>query len=291
MKITDVEVIVVRQDEVKMIGDGSQDTAVVLVHTDEGITGVGEVDSAPEVVKAIVEAPSSHDQCRGLKTILMGEDPTNIEYLWYKMYYYSYYYTRRSVGIHAMSGIDIALWDITGKKYGLPVSKLLGGRFREKIPAYCSVLMPGSKKEIDELVARQKGIIRTFYSSRVIGSDLLFYFRIYNKAKGLAVYVTYSGNCYKSPYYYIGYARACTPETDLTKINFEKYPNDREYRPLVTRNGEESGTGHNSILEEDGRYYLYYHGRDPGTPDGQETRTCRVCELLAQDGTLSVLAR
>ena len=130
MKITDVEVIVVRQDEVKMIGDGSQDTAVVLVHTDEGITGVGEVDSAPEVVKAIVEAPSSHDQCRGLKTILMGEDPTNIEYLWYKMYYYSYYYTRRSVGIHAMSGIDIALWDITGKKYGLPVSKLLGGRFR-----------------------------------------------------------------------------------------------------------------------------------------------------------------
>lgn len=65
MKITDVEVIVVRQDEVKMIGDGSQDTAVVLVHTDEGITGVGEVDSAPEVVKAIVEAPSSHDQCRG----------------------------------------------------------------------------------------------------------------------------------------------------------------------------------------------------------------------------------
>lgn len=95
-----------------------------------------------------------------------------------------------------------------------------------------------------------------------------FYFR-----KGDWHYVTYSGNCYKSPYYYIGYARACTPETDLTKINFEKYPNDREYRPLVTRNGEESGTGHNSILEEDGRYYLYYHGRDPGTPDGQETRT------------------
>ena len=43
MKITDVEVIVVRQDEVKMIGDGSQDTAVILVHTDEGITGIGEV--------------------------------------------------------------------------------------------------------------------------------------------------------------------------------------------------------------------------------------------------------
>lgn len=153
MKIVDVEVIIVRQDEVKMIGDGSQDTAVILVHTDESITGIGEVDSSPEVVKAIVEAPASHDQCRGLKEILIGENPLNVEYLWYKMYYYSYYYTRRSVGIHAMSGIDIALWDIAGKKLGVSVSRLIGGRFREEIPAYCSVLMPDSKKEIDELVA------------------------------------------------------------------------------------------------------------------------------------------
>ena len=79
MKITDVEVVVVRQDEVKMIGDGSQDTAVILVHTDEGITGIGEVDSAPEVVKMIVDAPASHDQCRGLKQLLVGEDPTRVE--------------------------------------------------------------------------------------------------------------------------------------------------------------------------------------------------------------------
>lgn len=156
MKITNVEVVVVRQDNVRMIGDGSQDTAVILVYTDEGITGIGEVDSAPEVVKAIVEAPASHDQCRGLREILIGEDPTNVEYLWHKMYHYSYYYTRRSVGIHAMSGIDIALWDITGKKYGLPVSKLIGGKFRNKIPAYCSVLMPETKEEIDELVAHHK---------------------------------------------------------------------------------------------------------------------------------------
>lgn len=156
MKITDVEVVVVRQDVVKMIGDGSQDTAVVLIHTDEGITGIGEVDSSPEVVKAIVETPASHDQCRGLKEILVGEDPMNVEYLWYKMYYYSYYYTRRSVGIHAMSGIDIALWDITGKKLGVSVSRLLGGRFREKIPAYCSVLMPETEDEIKKLVEHHK---------------------------------------------------------------------------------------------------------------------------------------
>ena len=156
MKITDIEAIVVRQDKVKMIGDGSQDTVVVLVHTDEGITGIGEVDSAPEVVKAIIEAPASHMQCRGLKDILVGEDPLNVEYLWHKMYYYSYYYTRRSVGSHAMSGIDIALWDIAGKKLGVPVSRLIGGRFRETIPAYCSVLMPETEGEIERLVEHHK---------------------------------------------------------------------------------------------------------------------------------------
>lgn len=160
MKITDVEVIVVRQDEVKMIGDGSQDTAVILVHTDEGITGIGEVDSSPEVVKAIVETPASHDQCRGLREIIAGEDPMNVEYLWNKMYHYSYYYTRRSAGIHAMSGIDIALWDIAGKKLGVPVSALIGGRFRDRIPAYCSVLMPGTEKEIEELVAHHRSDCR-----------------------------------------------------------------------------------------------------------------------------------
>ena len=156
MKITDVEVVVVRQDNVKMIGDGSQDTAVVLVHTDEGITGIGEVDSSPEVVKAIVETPASHMQCRGLREILIGENPLNVEYLWHKMYYYSYYYGRRSVGIHAMSGIDIALWDIAGKKLGVSVSRLIGGRFREEIPAYCSVLMPGTKEEIFDLFNNHK---------------------------------------------------------------------------------------------------------------------------------------
>ena len=57
MKITDVEVVVVRQDEVKMIGDGSQDTAVILVHTDEGITGIGEVLKAqnPDITIWAVE--------------------------------------------------------------------------------------------------------------------------------------------------------------------------------------------------------------------------------------------
>ena len=115
MIITDVEVLVVKQPEIKMIGDGSQDTAVVRVTTDTGIQGIGEVDSSPYIVKAIVESPASHEVCRGLRDAVIGMDPFDVEVIWQKMYNYSYYYGRRSAAIHAMSGIDIAIWDIIGK--------------------------------------------------------------------------------------------------------------------------------------------------------------------------------
>lgn len=153
MRITDVEAIILKQPtEIEMVGDGSQDTVVILVHTDEGITGIGEVDSSPYAVKAVIDMPDSHMVCRGLRQVLIGEDVFDIEKIWLKMYEMSIYHGRRSLVIHAMSGIDMALWDAMGKKLGLPVSKLLGGTFRNKIQAYCSVLMPGTEKEINQLV-------------------------------------------------------------------------------------------------------------------------------------------
>ena len=65
MKITDVEAVVLRQPAVNEgIADGSQDDLVILVHTDEGITGIGEVDSAPEAVAALVHAPRARTRSR-----------------------------------------------------------------------------------------------------------------------------------------------------------------------------------------------------------------------------------
>ncbi len=158
MIIIDVEAIIVRQEEVKLIGDGSQDTVLIKITTDEGIVGYGEVDSSPYVIKAIVDAKASHMVCHGLRDILVGEDPMRIEYLWQKMYELSYYYGRRGAGIQAMSGVDIALWDIYGKKMGMPIYKLLGGGFRDEIPAYCSVLMPDNEADIRNLVERNAHI-------------------------------------------------------------------------------------------------------------------------------------
>ena len=59
MKITDIRTMVLRQNKIEMIGDGSQDTVVIIVDTDAGISGIGEVDSAPYVVKSIIETPAS----------------------------------------------------------------------------------------------------------------------------------------------------------------------------------------------------------------------------------------
>src|SRR5438105_2041282 len=165
MRITEVEAIILRQPAVnEAIADGSQDDLVVRVHTDAGIVGVGEVDSAPEVVKAVIEAPASHAIASGLRHVLIGEDPFEVERLWQKMYRAAIYYGRRGVALHALSGIDIALWDIKGKALGKPVSELIGGRRRDRVRAYASTLMPDTEIETARKVS---GLIEQYGFSAV----------------------------------------------------------------------------------------------------------------------------
>src|SRR5262249_55263185 len=101
---------------------------------------------------AIVEAPPSHAIASGLRALLIGEDPLEIDRLWEKMYRGSIYYGRRGPAIHAMSGIEIALWDIKGKVLGLPVHRLLGGPHRTSIRVYASTLMPETPEETKDVV-------------------------------------------------------------------------------------------------------------------------------------------
>jgi L-alanine-DL-glutamate epimerase-like enolase superfamily enzyme len=153
VKITDVEAIVLRQPAVDDgIADGSQDDLVIRIHTDEGITGIGEVDSAPEAVKALVDAPGSHAIANSLHGLLVGEDPLDVERLWQKMYLGLIYIGRRGIALHALSGIDIALWDIRGKAEGKPIFELLGGAKRDRVRAYASMLMPDTTEETAERV-------------------------------------------------------------------------------------------------------------------------------------------
>ncbi|NMB16004.1 MAG: mandelate racemase/muconate lactonizing enzyme family protein, partial [Firmicutes bacterium] len=83
MKITDVRAIYLRPKEIKERTDSSQDALIIEVETDAGIIGYGEVDSCPLVTKAIIEAPVSHTLSRGLKGLVVGEDPFEHEKIWH----------------------------------------------------------------------------------------------------------------------------------------------------------------------------------------------------------------
>ncbi|MEI6048727.1 MAG: mandelate racemase/muconate lactonizing enzyme family protein [Bacteroidota bacterium] len=154
MKITNVKALVIRLPEISTAADGTQDDLIIVVETDEGITGFGEVDTAPNVGKAIVDAYMSHGTCYGLREVVVGADPFDYEQIWNDMWAKTYYYGRSGPVVHVMSGIDMAIWDIMGKATGKPVHKLLGGSYVDKVRPYASALMPDTKDEVKRMVEK-----------------------------------------------------------------------------------------------------------------------------------------
>ncbi|MGI8973124.1 MAG: mandelate racemase/muconate lactonizing enzyme family protein [Gaiella sp.] len=155
MRITDVEPIVLRLDLVDATrADGTQDAFLVRIHTDEGIVGLGEADTSPYVARTIVEMPSSHSIARGLKEVLVGEDPLQTDRLWQLMFDASDHYGRGGAALHTISAIDIALWDIAGKAANRPVSELLGGRRIADVHVYASEVMPETPDEVRRIAER-----------------------------------------------------------------------------------------------------------------------------------------
>lgn len=154
MKITDVTAHVLRLPGVTAACDGTQDTCLIRIDTDEGITGWGEVDSAPTVVAAIIEAPLSHQIANGLANALRGQDALALDVCMAAMQQAANYYGRTGAGSHAMAGVNLALWDIAGKACGRPVYQLLGGPHKTSFRAYCSILF-GDSAEATYDLARQ----------------------------------------------------------------------------------------------------------------------------------------
>jgi L-alanine-DL-glutamate epimerase-like enolase superfamily enzyme len=155
MKITEVEALVLQVGEIDTSrADGTQDAFIVRVHTDEGLVGIGEGDTSPYVAREIVKMPSSHSLARGLHDVLIGQDPLRVRPLWDEMFASSYHYGRDSAALHAMSAIDMALWDLLGKVSGLSVAQLLGGQTSSEIEIYASEVMPQTPEEVTALAAR-----------------------------------------------------------------------------------------------------------------------------------------
>jgi D-galactarolactone cycloisomerase len=123
--------------------------ALIAVHTDAGITGFGSVFTDARLVAAALKV---------LEPLYAGEDALQPERVSEKLHQNTFWMGRGGSLTHAISGIDIALWDILGKVTGLSVSRLLGGRHRERVQPYCSLLMEEPRRMHDVVAQyRAKG--------------------------------------------------------------------------------------------------------------------------------------
>ncbi|MFN0156045.1 MAG: mandelate racemase/muconate lactonizing enzyme family protein [Gaiella sp.] len=155
MRITAVEPIVLRVPEIDVDrADGTQDAFLLEVHTDEGLVGIGEADTSPYLARTMIEMPSSHAVARGLRELLLGEDPLDRDRLWQLLFHGSDHYGRGGVALHVISAVDMALWDLAGKAAGCPVSQLLGGRRVDRVPVYASEVMPDTVEGVRAVAAR-----------------------------------------------------------------------------------------------------------------------------------------
>lgn len=127
LKITDLKVAVVMGG---MRIEEPYEWPLVQIYTDEGIVGIGECRGG----KSCYSTLGVKEAILSMKPRLIGEDPTDVRRLHDKLYNLERAYS--GLAAHAMSAIDIALWDIAGKALGAPIYRLLGGKYRDKIKVY-----------------------------------------------------------------------------------------------------------------------------------------------------------
>ena len=133
MKITDVNVHLVQSW--RKTQDIASPWIFVQIHTDEGVTGLGDATNWPggTIIKQAIDE---------LSKLIIGENPFNIEFLYHRMYHALQQIGQTGVVIAAISGIEIALWDIVGKMTGQPIYNLLGGTCRDKVRFYSHAATP-----------------------------------------------------------------------------------------------------------------------------------------------------
>ncbi len=181
MKITGVDALVL--DTGKNYADPDQAVeahgvrfiSLIRVTTDEGISGWSDVETQPHVGKAIMDAPSGGQVgFESVRAGLIGENPFERERIWQKLYRYMAYYGRQGAGMHMISGVDIALWDICGKACGQPVWALLGARYRDRVKAYASTLFRSTPDDMKRAVSGylEKGFKAIKFGWGAFGYDL-----------------------------------------------------------------------------------------------------------------------
>src|SRR5438046_3744562 len=140
MKITRIDChVLVIPDADEGATSSAQDDIVVEIHTDEGLTGIGETDVNPWIARACIQAPSTHTMGLGLTDMLLGQDPLDVERIWERLYVGSAMNGRRGAVINAIGALDMALHDLRGKALGKPCYEFLGGATRKAVRPYASL--------------------------------------------------------------------------------------------------------------------------------------------------------
>jgi L-alanine-DL-glutamate epimerase-like enolase superfamily enzyme len=126
MKITAIETI--RFSRSIAVHAGAIDWLWVRIHTDDGLVGLGETYPSADAERAVI--------ARSLAPVLLGRNPLEIDRLWADMFLAVSYSGWAGAEMRAISAVDIALWDLKGKAWNVPVYELLGGASRQSIPVY-----------------------------------------------------------------------------------------------------------------------------------------------------------
>lgn len=165
MKITQIDCHVLLDPGYDVGATSSaQDDIIVEIHTDEGVTGIGETDVNPWIARACIEAPGTHTMGLGITEMLIGQDPLQPEALWEKLYIGSAMNGRRGAVIHSIGAIDMALHDLRGKALGKPCYEFLGGAVRDSITPYASL-----QPEVSSFDVYRKSIVEWALKAKALG--------------------------------------------------------------------------------------------------------------------------
>jgi L-alanine-DL-glutamate epimerase-like enolase superfamily enzyme len=142
------------------IVDAPMHCTIMKVYTNQGIVGYGEVRDGATKTYALM-----------LKNLLIGENPCNIDKIFRKIKQYGYH-SRQAGGVCA---VEVALWDLAGKAYGVPVYQMLGGKFRDRIRCYCDTDVEGKHSGKDMGNALKERMTKGFTFLKMdLGIGLLF---------------------------------------------------------------------------------------------------------------------
>ena len=139
--------------------DAGNETVLVRVTDEDGRVGVGESDAPARIVQELVDMDDLFEWSRGLRSIVVGLDPFELAANHARMLRETQYHGRRGLGVHAVSAVDMALYDLAGKQLERPAYQLLGGACRTALRPYATI-WPGSPNgrtigEMMDVIAEQ----------------------------------------------------------------------------------------------------------------------------------------